>query len=160
MIEEGDYRARVEDYGVSPADSGGQHPTVFIKFRLTGRYADGGVLEEYPASFRHYFKAVTDKTYQWVLQDLKKVGYDREKLEGFDPEAPGAPDLFSREFDVYCTHEEYEGRTKERWSVGRRPGPRKRVGRDVLADLDARFGRKKKSGPRSGDPADSGDNAI
>jgi hypothetical protein len=159
MIEEGDYRARVEDYGVSPADSGGQHPTAFIKFKLIGRYADGGVLEECPASVRHYFKAVTANTYEWVLRDLKKVGYDREGIDGFDPEAPGAPNLFGREFDVHCTHEEYKGETKERWSVGRRPRPRKRVDRDVLAGLDAKFG-KKKSGPKSGGPADSGDDAF
>jgi hypothetical protein len=139
MFEKGKYRARIEDYGVFQATFGQQHPTAFVRFTLTGYYdpSTGDLTTCAPAS-REYTKAITENTIQWLLSDLKSIGFDRDGLRFFDPESPGAADLFGREIDVVCDHEEYQGKGQERWSVYREPR-RKRVDAGVLAALDARY---------------------
>src|SRR4051812_49380472 len=120
VMPEGKYRARVEDYGVFQSSAGNQHPTAFVRFRLTGRYGGpGDRLEECPKESREYFKAITEKTIVWLLSDLQAIGFDKDGLKFFDPETPGAADLFGREIDVACEHGEYEGTTRERWSIYR-----------------------------------------
>jgi hypothetical protein len=74
-----------------------------------------------------------------LLSDLRAIGYDRDGLKYLDPEAQGAVDLFGREIDVVCDHEEYNGEERERWSIYHEPR-RKRVDANTLADLDAKFG--------------------
>jgi hypothetical protein len=139
---EGKYRARIEDYGVFQSVKGQQHPTVFIRFTLIGRYDPAsGEVDDCPAETREYLKAITEKSIDWVLSDLKTIGYDREGFRHFDPEAPGAADLFGREFDAVCDHKTYDGNTREEWSIYREPR-RKRVDRDELARLDGVYADK------------------
>jgi hypothetical protein len=139
QMPKGKYRARIADYGVFQSTVGQQHPTAFIRFTLVGVYDPStGALGECPAETREYLKAITPNTIGWLLSDLKAVGYDRDSLSAFDPEAPGAVDLFGRELDVACDHETYDGVTRERWSVHREPR-RQRVGRDELARLDTTY---------------------
>jgi hypothetical protein len=138
----GKYRVRIEDYGVFQSVKGQQHPTVFVRFTLVGVYnPTTGEVDECPAEAGEYTKAITDKTIDWVLSDLKAIGYDGVKLEQFDPEAPGAANLFGREIDVVCEPETYEGKTRERWSIYREP-QRKKMGRDALARLDGVYADK------------------
>jgi hypothetical protein len=138
-MSKGKYRARIEDYGIFRSTAGQQHLTAFIKFTLVGAYDPAtGALGECASESREYLKAVTDHTIDWLLADLRAAGYDRPSLAAFDPEAPGAADLFGRELDVVCDHEAYEGVTRERWSVHREPR-RQKAGRDELARLDALY---------------------
>jgi hypothetical protein len=136
-IKPGKYRGRIEDYGVFQSTVGQQHPTVFVRFLLVGRYdPSSGELGPCPAETREYLKAITPNTIGWLLSDLRAIGYSRNGLHHFDPEAEGAEDLFGREIDIVCYHETYKGSTRERWSIsGTRR--RQRVGADVLARLDA-----------------------
>ena len=139
-IEPGKYRSRITDYGVTQSQGGQQHPTVFISFELIGQYdPETGELQPCDPETRSYFKAITPKTINWLLADLKAIGYDRPGLEYLDPEVPGAADLFGREIDVACEHEIYDGRARERWSI-HRERTREKIGREGLARLDAQYG--------------------
>src|SRR5437660_10738467 len=110
LLPQGRYRARVEDYGVYQSTAGQQLPTVFVSFQLVGRYdPSSGVLGDCPPVTRTYSKAISPKTINWVLSDLKAIGYDREGFRYLDPEVPGAVNLFGREIDVVADHEDYEG---------------------------------------------------
>jgi hypothetical protein len=138
-LEPGRYRGRIRDYGVEQSQAGQQHPTVFIAFDLVGQYdPTTGELLSCPTANRTYFKAITNKTIGWLLADLKSIGFT-QGFEYFDPETPGAADLFDREIDVVCEQESYDGQTRERWSIYRER-TRERVRRDVLASLDAQYG--------------------
>ena len=139
-FDPGRYRGRIRDYGVMQSQVGNQHPTVFITFDLVDRHdSTTGELEHCPTATRTYFKAITPRTIDWVLADLKTIGYDRPGLEYLDPETPGAADLFDREIDVVCEHETYEGQPRERWSIYRER-IREKVRRGDLARLDTQFG--------------------
>jgi hypothetical protein len=140
LMKQGKYRARIEDYGVFQSTAGQQHLTVFVRFTPTGYYDPStGEITACDPETREYTKAITEKTFGWVRSDLKAIGYDRDSLRDFDPEAPGAADLFGGEIDVVCDHEEYNGHVRERWSIYHERR-RKRVDPGRLADLDARFG--------------------
>jgi hypothetical protein len=152
LIPEGRYHARIKDYGVVKSQAGQQHLTVFIEFSLLGQYDPAtGQLASRPAIERTYYKAVTDKTIDWLLGDLKAIGYDKTGLEYLDPETPGAANLFDVEIDVDCAHELYEGQQRERWSIHREI-TREKVGRHDLAKLDAHFSEKFKRVLGSGKP--------
>jgi hypothetical protein len=139
MLEMGKYLGRIVDYGVFQATAGRQHQTAFVAAELIGRYDLGtGELVPCPAETRTYSKAITPKTIDWVLADLQAIGYDRDGFRYLDPEVPGAATLFGREIDLDCTHEVYDGKSYERWSI-HRERTREKLGRDELSKLDARY---------------------
>src|SRR4051812_30196758 len=142
QFEPDKYRGAVRDYGVFKSPVGQQHLTVFVSFEVTGRYDPStGELEPCSPETRTYEKAVTPKTVDWVLSDLKVIGYDKDGFKYLDPEAPGSVNLFGKEIDVVCEHETYEGSVRERWSIYREPA-RKRVAPGDLEQLDAQYGEK------------------
>jgi hypothetical protein len=139
LFDKGRYRGGITDYGVYQSEVGQQHPTVIVVFQLKGKYSDAnGGLIECPKEMRMYRKAITQKTIGWVLSDLKSIGFDGPGFANFDPESPGAVNLFDREIDVFCDHETYQGEVREQWSIYRE-SKREKVARDVLAQLDAQF---------------------
>jgi hypothetical protein len=152
-IDPGKYRGRITDYGVTQSQAGQQLPTVFILFELVGQYdPDTGDLLDCPLESRSYYKSISPKTIDWLLSDLKAIGYDRPGLEYLDPEVPGAADLFGREIDVVCDQENYDGRTRERWSI-HRERTREKIGREGLARLDAQYGEQIRRVLGAGDAA-------
>jgi hypothetical protein len=139
-IEPGKYRGRITDYGVTQSQAGQHLPTVFITFELVGQYdPDTGEVGPCEPVGRTYYKSISPKTIDWLLADLKAIGYDRPGLEYLDPETPGAADLFDREIDIDCESETYQGQTRDRWSI-HRERTREKIGREGLARLDAQFG--------------------
>lgn len=139
-IADGRYRGRIENYGVMRSQAGSKHPTAFIEFSVVARHDPAtGQFHPCPPMRRTYYKSVTPKTIGWLLADLKAIGFDRPGLSYFDPEAPGAANLYGREIDLDCEHEIYAGQERERWSIHREM-TREKLGRDELAALDAQFG--------------------
>jgi|SRR5579864_1935783 len=139
QIEQGKYRGKIRDYGVFHSTAGNQHPTVFVTFETIGQYDPStGQIVECPRVTRTYNKAITPNTIDWLLSDLKAIGYDRDSFTYLDPEVPGAVNLFGRELDVVCEHESYEGAVRERWSIYREPS-RKKLAPEELAQLDAQY---------------------
>jgi hypothetical protein len=151
MYECGKYHARITDYGITEASTGTQQ--VFIAFDLIGRFdpASGQLVGCQPAE-RTYYKAITPKTIDWVLSDLKTVGFDKDSLKYLDPEVPGAVNLFGKEIDVVCDHETYNGSLRERWSIQRERN-RKKVGHHELSQLDVQFSDQLKKAFGDGKPS-------
>jgi hypothetical protein len=112
---------------------------VFVTFDVMGRFdPDTGELGPCPPGTRTYDKAITPRTIEWLLSDLKAIGLDKAGLTYLNPEVPGAVDLFGREIDVACDHEIYEGRVRERWAIRREPARTKLAPGD-LEELDSQY---------------------
>lgn len=153
LIETGKYRGRITDYGVTQSLAGQKLPTVFVTFELVGRYdPETGEVEPCSPESRTYFKSISPRTIDWLLADLKTIGFDKPGLEYLDPEAPDAADLFGREIDIVCQHETYDGRDRERWSI-HRERTREKINRQSLARLDAQFSEKIRRAFGTGDVA-------
>ncbi len=137
MYDIGKYRGKVIDYGIMPGTDS-KNPQVFIEFELLGRYGPTGELAPCLPGRRTYFKAVTPNTVNWLIEDLKTLGYDRDGLKFLDPSVIGAADLYGHEADLLCEHEVWQGNARERWSIFR-DRHRERANADELAALDARY---------------------
>jgi len=139
MLPEGKYRAQITDYGVMQSRQGANHPTVFVTFKLlAGPEAEPLGGRSLYGVMRTYYRAITPKTMRWVRAELKAIGYDRDELKYLDAEAEGAVDLFGRDIDVVCRHEEYDNNTRERWSIDCGPAHVKLSAED-LERLDEQF---------------------
>lgn len=60
---------------------------------------------------------IAEKTSKWVLSDLQKLGYPGKTLVGLDPQTPGFHNFVGQEIEVFCAHENYKDKPRERWSV-------------------------------------------
>jgi hypothetical protein len=61
---------------------------------------------------------ITDKNVEWVMRDLRSLGYTGTTLYGLHPEERGSHDFRGQDVEVVCVHEEDEdGRVWERWRL-------------------------------------------
>ncbi|MBM4069183.1 MAG: hypothetical protein FJ271_09600 [Planctomycetes bacterium] len=71
----------------------------------------------------------------WLMSNVQSLGYDRDDLRGLDPDEPNAFNFEGKEFFASCKHDEYLGKTNEKWSLFK---PRK-LGKDRFLALSERF---------------------
>ena len=67
-------------------------------------------------------------------------GYDRDDLNGLNPDESGAFDFTGGEFNVSCKHDTYQGTAKEKWSLFKS----KKLSKDRFLALSQRFSPKVK----------------
>lgn len=95
---------------------------------------------------RSCFRVITEKTIDYVIEDLKYLGYDKPSFGPLDPSSPQHHSFKGQEIDVVCTHEDYEGNMQERWSLSRGGGLNlKPVDNATMRKLDSLFGGKLKA---------------
>lgn len=143
MTEAGLYKGVVKDWGVTKAATGKfQH---WLLFEINQRAKDdsdvsGGFNELEKPILRKVFKAMTAKTKDWLLSDLKSLGYDRKSLS-VTSIIPNNDDSFNfggRTGVIECTHETYDGKNREKWQITTRKGSVKLTNED-LSQLDQMF---------------------
>ena len=143
MQAEGLYRGKVKDWGITKAQTGKfQH---FLLFEIDEQAVsddnvDEGFEKVEKPFLRKVFKAMTPKTRDWLLSDLRSLGYDRK---GLTATAIGKGNDDSFDFKdrlgvVECSHEVYKGVNKERWQVCTRKSSLKLTGEDI-SQLDQIF---------------------
>lgn len=93
---------------------------------------------------RYIFIYITEGTAEFVIDDLARIGYDKPSFKFLNSGVPGHFDFTNREFEAFCEHEEYEGKTKEKWRIAK---PRNHIESAPLDDkevrqLDSLFGKQ------------------
>jgi hypothetical protein len=141
--EEGKYLGHIHDYGILEAAEEGKYDQLFIEFEIRGRYDSvTGKLLECPPGKRTYYRSTHPNSEDWLLSDLKLLGYDRPSFGYLNPEVEGAVDWFGREVVFACRHDTSRGgRPREQWSLARER-TRKKATAETLARLDARLADK------------------
>lgn len=147
FYEAGRYRGVVTAQGLSKASTG--TPQLFISFepiaRVTAPDHEEGVSQCYE---RTYWRALTDASLEYAIQDLKNLNVDVTSLFALDPGHPGHVSIVGQEHFFVCKHEtsKSSGDLREVWAVGRTGGGFEKVPVDVagLKRLDALFGAAKK----------------
>jgi hypothetical protein len=128
------------------------NPQVVITFQILGRInpedPEGPLLvcgEHYD---RSVFRAITDKTIDWVLQDLERLGFDGQSFADIDLNTTGCCDLRNRECEFSCAHEPHyrTGEPREVWQVASDGGGLevKPLDAKQVRQLDAMFGKQLK----------------
>ena len=142
FYEPGRYVGRVTNHVLGRTKTG--KPQFILTFEVIGK-ADGG---DVPANYeRSVFRVITDKTVDYVMQDLDQLGFSGEKFGDLDVAESGVWDIRGQEFAFSCTHEEYDGKHHERWSLARDGGTMQHTPLESkeVRQLDALFGRELKA---------------
>jgi hypothetical protein len=152
----GRYLCRIIGQGFSEAKSG--TPQFFIRFVVGGavdpRNPKGDILPVEQQYERTMYRALTEKTMDFVLEDIRQLGYQGTKLSDLDPATLGFHSFDGREVEMYCNHETYEGQTREKWGIGREglaPPPMEQSKVKALDQLFGKYARaagKPGAGPR------------
>lgn len=73
---------------------------------------------------RTFYRAITDKTIPYFIEDLQSLGYVHGSYRFLDPKTEGFQDFTGNYIDMWCAHEEgRDGDDREKWSIARTTGP-------------------------------------
>ena len=125
FFNEGRYIVQIVDQALGEAQTG--TPQFILKFTVLEHVFDDGGAEAARNYDRTYYKAITEKTIQYLAQDLKTLGFEGSSFRDLDPSSPGFYDLRGRQVEMYCTHEDRNGESQEKWSVAFAKGASKPI---------------------------------
>lgn len=151
--EPGRYWGKVTNQKLTQSSTGNSQ--IVITFHIVGKVnpndPDGDLLPCPNEYERSIFRTITEKTIQWVEQDLERLGFEGESFGQIDLEHPNCCDLRGKELAFSCTHEadnreEFAGVLRERWSIATDgTGPQlKPLDSKAIRKLDAMFGKSLK----------------
>jgi hypothetical protein len=100
---------------------------------------------------RSIFRAITDKTIDWLKSDIAflleqgKIDDTFDRMDRLDSGTPGCLPLAGIICQAYCNHKTFEGNTKEEWGLGYERGRKLEIKLLESADvrkLDSMFGKQ------------------
>lgn len=126
-------------------------PQLAIQFKVLGvpDPADPTAYIPDPHQYeRTMYKAITEKTIQYVIEDLKNLGISIQSLRQLDPSTPNFLDLRGRVADFFCNHEASQNGDgmREKWGVARAAAEFKveSLEPSKMRELDNLFGKQLK----------------
>ncbi len=148
----GRYQCRVIGQEFTEAGTGSKQ--FVLKIVPTGRYRldEPDALEQVQEQERRIYRAITDNTISYFLDDLVYLGFEGDSFTELDPSTPGFHDLTGLLIDATCSHETFKGKQSEKWQIyrGSNSSPLDEQG---MRDLDALFGpqlrARRKSAPKT-----------
>lgn len=141
MMPAGLYKVRA--CGQAFSETSKKNPQFELRFFILGRYdieRPDGHLIPCGNEQRTYFRAITEKTVDFFIEDMRALGWEGRSFQELDPEFE-SPHLFACEFDAICKHDSYEGKPKEEWMICR-PRQTTPLEKKTLRGLDALYGAK------------------
>lgn len=96
---------------------------------------------------RSCFMVFTEKTIDFLLEQLQSIGFHKPSFSFLDPSRPDHQSFVGQEIEFWCKHSEYEGKWSEKWSISNGGGglnltPAKPA---AIRKLDALFEKKLKA---------------
>lgn len=152
MYDKGRYIAEVTNQELSETKGSGAkgpQPQFVLTFRPLGMrdlHNPGGELIACDEYERSIFRVINDKTIEYVLEDLEALGFEGTSFDQLSQSHPNCYSFVGKEIEVSCQHEEYQGKTVERWSLAKNGGGfiPKKLDSQSAKKLDAMFGQKLK----------------
>lgn len=141
--EKGQYRGTIISQALGESNTG--TPQFVFRFTVDARVNAG---QEYATQEgeRTCYIYLNDKTMEFATRDIRSLGFDKNSLRYLDPTVAGFHDFVGTSVQMFCKHEEYQGKTREKWNIS---NPRefdvKPVEQSKLRNLDNLFGRAMKA---------------
>lgn len=148
FYEVGRYACKVTKQALGEAKTG--TPQFIMQFMVLGKVDpdDPSRFIPAPAQYeRTFFRAITEGTIKYFLEDLKNLGFTGGSFKDLDPGSPNFQSLKGLGIDMWCNHEKgQDGNPREKWGVARQGGSMevKPLEPKKLRDLDNLFGRELK----------------
>lgn len=101
---------------------------------------------------RTVFIYLTEGTIDFAVRDLAAIGFRGASFAELDPSSPNHHSFVNQKIPVYCKHENYEGKTKEKWQISSGGGSinHKALDKTGVRRLDALFGKTLKAAAKPG----------
>lgn len=145
----GRYACKVVDQALGETSKG--NPQFVLRFQVLG-LVDPADPSKYILAGQQYerthYRAITDKTIQYFLEDLKLLGFKGESFKALDPNNDGFHDFRGMDIDMWCGHEnDQDGKPREKWGVARQGSTFevKPLEAKKVRDLDNLFGKQLKT---------------
>lgn len=149
FYEPGTYRGTITNWGLTKAKTG--TPQFFVTFDILGKVdqsAPDAQLISCQAGERTIFRAITDKTIEWITGDLEQLGYPFDSFDQLERQHAAAHDFAGIEIPVRCEPHVYEGKASESWSFAWGGGGKFEAtppNKSEVSKLNALFGKKMKA---------------
>ncbi len=139
----GEYWGDVVDHGLTEAGTG--TPQLYVRFLVLGKVsvANPGEYEESgEQKERTVYRAITDKTIEFVTEDMERLGFHGTMFDEFKADGPGDFDIRGTQFKFFCKHEAHykTGSPTEKWGLARERATTP-VADDAMKRLQATFGK-------------------
>lgn len=139
---QGAYKCEVIDQGLSMSST--EKPQIWLLVRVLQSNDNPDLtINQYE---RTIFWTLTEKTIDFTLDKLERLGFSGQSFRDVDPNVEGHHSFVGQIIDCWCRLETYEGKEREKWDLSRDltvtpPDP---LGDSDARKLDALFGRKLK----------------
>lgn len=147
FYEPGIYRCNVTRQALSQSKNG--NPQFILTFMIKEQVSvkDPGITREVPTQYeRSIWMTITEKTADFVTDDLARLGFVGVSFGGLDPETPDFHDFTGLVLDVECYHDTWDGQVREKWRLVREGGMEfDPLEKSAVRKLDAMFGKALKS---------------
>ncbi len=151
----GEYWGDVVDHGLTEAQTG--TPQLYVRFLVLGKVSAVDP-EQYDEAGEQYertvYRPITDKTIDFVTEDMERLDFHGTMFEDFKADGPGDFDIRGTQFKFFCKHEVYNHVQKEKWSIARERTTTP-VADDAMKRLQTTFGKYLKPLAKSGPAAAS-----
>jgi hypothetical protein len=146
MYEQGAYDATVMSQGFGKSEKRGT-PYFWLEvepFALIDKYT--GEKKEVGRQPRTIYVYITEKTIEFVAENLAAIGYNGSSFSDLDPVNEGHHSFVGQEIRAYCKHEEYDGDMREKWQISGGGGPsHEPLGKSAQMAIDKLFGKHAKA---------------
>jgi hypothetical protein len=117
----GKYVCEILNQALSKAGTG--TPQFVIQFKVLGTPSveEPGSYDPDPFQYeRTMYRSITEKTIDYLIEDLRNLGVSIQSLKQLDPSSAGFFDLRGKVVDLWCNHEPGQsGGMREKWGVAR-----------------------------------------
>lgn len=155
FYSEGNYWVKCVSQAMGASKNKGT-PQFSLRVAIAGKVnplAPTGDLIAVESGERTLYMYITEGTAERLCEDLQRIGFDKDSFKFLNPANENFHNFCGVEFEAYCKHEEYEGKTNEKWSIAfdRNAATAEPLEDKEVRKLDNLFGKflKKKSAPEA-----------
>lgn len=118
-------------------------PTFILSVQITDRLDRDDNPVQVDQYERTIYMHLTEGTREFTLERLKVLGFAKSSLKFLSPEVPGHVNFVGQSVRLWCKHETYQGKTREKWNIStpREDKPIVPIKSTELSKLDALFGK-------------------
>ena len=125
-------------------------PQFVLRFRVLGRPDPKDPHNYIPVqeNERTMYRVITEKTTEYLLEDLEVLSYQRTSFGPLDPSHPQHQSFVGQQVEMYCKHEnDQNGDLREKWQLSRGASGLKvdPLDQKGVRELDALFGKALKA---------------
>lgn len=144
------YSGKIVKWGIS--ESKNKTPQAFFMVMIEKEVDAKGETYDCPQYERTVYRALTENTIDWVVDELAKLGFTGTSFNQLRPDDPNAHDFAGTEVKLRCKHETFEGKTREKFEFDFGSKAPEQLDKSGVSKLDQLFGSKLKMAASTNKP--------